>query len=40
VEFIFIQQVVKLQRKITFVVCNPMAFIVEQAGGKASGLEG
>jgi fructose-1,6-bisphosphatase I len=37
VEFIFIQQVVKLQKELRLLYeCNPMAFIVEQAGGKAS----
>jgi fructose-1,6-bisphosphatase I len=41
VEFIFIQQQVLKGKLRLLYECNPMAFIVEQAGGKASdGLEG
>jgi fructose-1,6-bisphosphatase len=36
VEFIFIQQVVLKGKLRLLYECNPMAFIVEQAGGKAS----
>jgi fructose-1,6-bisphosphatase I len=37
VEFIFIQQVKAPKGKLRLLYeCNPMAFIVEQAGGKAS----